>query len=455
MGCYKWGKVLLRRLCYWFFLGFLGVSSSVQASAVVNAFKLNNGMEVRIKQDHRSPVVLTQVWYKVGSSYESTGFTGISHLLEHMMFRGTLKVGPGEFSQIISRLGGVENAFTAEDFTAYYQMMPADKLETSLRLEADRMRNLQLKYNDFLKERQIVMEERRMRVDDVPQARAYERFLAVAHTASAYHHPTIGWPGDLNRLRLDDLRAWYSKWYAPNNAILVIVGDVDPEQAKKLVQRYFAGMSPKPIPKVIPQEEVTPLGKRHLTLHIAAKVPWLIMGYNVPVIKTAKKAWEPYALYVLAALMDAGASARFPKNLVRDRAIAVAASANYHPFDRLDSLFTISAVPSQGHSLPELQAAIATEIKRLQTELVSATELSRVKAQAIAARVFAEDTLSSQALNIGALESVGLSWRDYDVFLKHLNAVTAEQVRLVARRYLTDTRLTMGELIPQALEATA
>ncbi|HDJ86948.1 MAG TPA: insulinase family protein, partial [Chromatiales bacterium] len=209
------------------------------AAGPVHEYRLDNGLRVLVKEDHRAPVVVSQVWYKVGSGDEHGGITGISHALEHMMFQGTAKHPAGEFSRIVAANGGRENAFTGRDYTAYFQLLAKDRLPVSFELESDRMRNLSLKEADFRKEIQVVMEERRLRTDDNPQALTYERFNAAAFVSSPYHHPVIGWMDDLRNLKIGDLRAWYRRWYAPNNATLVVVGDVDPQAVLRLAERYF------------------------------------------------------------------------------------------------------------------------------------------------------------------------------------------------------------------------
>ena len=214
------------------------------AETKVSEHVLGNGLKVLVKEDHRSPVAVSQVWYKVGSSYEPGGITGISHMLEHMMFKGTDKHAPGEFSRIIAENGGEENAFTGTDYTAYFQTMEASRLAVSFELEADRMRNLHLLPDELKKELQVVTEERRMRTDDNPQAKMQEHFNAMAYTNSPYKNPVIGWPSDIENYKVEDLQAWYQRWYAPNNATLVVVGDVQPKAVFALAEKYFGPLKP-------------------------------------------------------------------------------------------------------------------------------------------------------------------------------------------------------------------
>ena len=294
-----------------------------------HVFKLSNGLKLIVKEDHRAPVALFSIWYKVGSSYEHNGITGVSHVLEHMMFQGTKKYGPGELDKMIAKNGGEQNAMTSSDFTMYYQRLSADKLPISFRLEADRMQHLLLQQKRFDKEIQVVMEERRTRTDDSPQGITWERFKAAAFINNPYHHPVIGWMTDLTHMTLNDLQRWYNKWYTPNNAVIVVVGDVKPPQVLALASRYFGSIKSVNAPKLKPRTEVPALGQREIFIHKPAKLPLLLMGYNVPVLKTAHEQWQPYAIEVLASILSSGDSSRFMKHLVRGQQLAVSASANY------------------------------------------------------------------------------------------------------------------------------
>ncbi|MDD1612405.1 MAG: insulinase family protein, partial [Methylococcaceae bacterium] len=283
----------------------------------VSEHKLKNGLKVLVQEDHRSPVVVSQVWYKVGSSYEPGGITGISHMLEHMMFKGTDKLKPGEFSRIIAENGGDENAFTGTDYTAYFQTMNASRLAVSFELEADRMRHLHLLPDELKKELEVVTEERRMRTDDNPQAKVAEYFSAAAYTNSPYQHPVIGWPADIAHYTVEDLQAWYQRWYAPNNATLVVVGDVKTDDVFALAEKYFAELKPSEIKPIKPQTEMPQVGVRRIVVKAPAKLPYLTMGYKVPSLATAEQDGEAYALEVLAGVLDGGKSARLSSRLVR------------------------------------------------------------------------------------------------------------------------------------------
>lgn len=419
----------------------------------VHEYHLKNGLTLLIKEDHRAPIVISEIWYKVGSSYEPNGITGISHALEHMMFRGTKKFGPGVLEKIVSENGGEQNAFTDSDFTAYYQKFSADKLAVSFELEADRMRNLLLRQADFLKEIQVVMEERRMRVDDNPQEILLERLNGAAFVASPYHHPVIGWKNDLQNMTVDDLRKWYETWYAPNNAILVVVGDVKPKQVYELAKTYFSNLKPITLPKIKPEKDLPPLGEKRLIIRTPAQLPWLAMAYPVPVIKQDSNNQDPYVLHVIATILSGGNSARFAKNLVRDQQIAAEANVFYSPLSRLDSLFLLQATPTSGHNLTELESSLLKQIKQLQTFGVSPEELARAKAQITADKIYRDDSITAKANELGSLASINLPWQVERDYLKHINAITPHQIQIVANKYLLASHLTIAYLIPISIHS--
>ncbi|ADH86793.1 M16 family metallopeptidase [Desulfurivibrio alkaliphilus] len=418
----------------------------------VHEFTLGNGMKVLVKPDHRAPVVISKVWYGVGSSYEYGGITGISHALEHMMFKGTDRYPAGEFSRIIAEQGGRENAFTSRDYTGYFQLLAADRLEIALKLEADRMRNLTLDEEEFIQEMRVVREERRLRTEDNPNALLFEHVNATAWLNSPYGIPVIGWMTDIEHYRVDDLRRWYDKWYAPNNATLVVVGDVEPEQVHELARRYFGPIEARELPEIKPRRETPQRGERRLVVRAPARVPVLLMGYKVPVLMTAEEEWEAYALLVAAGVLDGGESARLARQLVRRQELAVGAGAGYNAFSRLDNLFTLSATPAPGVELKELEEALTATIERLKEEPVTAAELERVKAQVVAREVYRLDSVQGQAMQLGMLEQVGLGWSTVDEITDRVRAVTAEQVQAVAQRYFHREQRTVGWLEPLPID---
>ena len=439
---------------------FLYLFSTV-AFANVHEYELDNGLKILVKEDHRAPVVVSQIWYKVGSSYEHEGITGISHALEHMMFRGTEKHAPGEFSRIISENGGRENAFTGADYTAYFQTLESSRLPISMELEADRMRHLIVLEEEFIKEIEVVKEERRWRTEDKPQSYTYEVAMATAFQTGPYRHPIVGWMNDLDNMTVNDLRDWYQQWYAPNNATLVVSGDVNAEEVYQLAKKYFGPLpAGKPL-KVTTRPEVIQHGIKRITVKRPAELPYLLMAYKVPVLKTALDnpeqvpEWQPYALEVLASILGGSGSARFASNLVRGKEVATSISAGYNFSARLDHLFTISGTPARGHNVSQLEAAVNEEIEALKTSLVSESELQRIKAQVVSSDVYERDSVFYQAMIIGMFETVGLSWKEADKYVASIQAITAEQVRSVARKYLQEDRLTVAVLDPQPLDGSS
>lgn len=438
------------RLCMG--VGSLFLAGQLLAAPQTTEFRLDNGLKLVVREDHRAPVVVVQVWYRVGSSYEPTGMTGISHALEHMMFKGTQKVPDGEFSRIVALYGGEDNAFTTDDYTAYYQIYTADKLPLALELEADRMHNLVLRPEDFAQEIRVVMEERRQRTDDNPQAMAQERFHALAYLTSPSRTPTVGWMPDLQALTVADLRRWYETWYSPNNATLVVAGDVDAATVKALADRYFGAIPAQPLPPVRLPRELPEPGARSLTLQLPGKVPSIYVGFNVP-SRNSGQPGEAEALRLLAGVLDEGASARLETRLVREQRVAAAINSGYDPFARGDALFVVTAVPAPGHSLDELQQALFAEMEKLKTEAISPDELSRVYADLLAADVFQRDSIREQANSIGLLESVGQSWRTIEEWPQALRTITPAAVHDAAVKYLVPARRTVLRFEPTALNA--
>ena len=430
----------------------LPLAASAKDAQPTHEFRLANGLKIIVREDHRAPVVVSQLWYKVGSSYETAGQTGLSHALEHMMFKGSRKLGPGESSRILRELGAEENAFTSDDYTAYYQVLASDRLAVALELEADRLASLKLPADEFAREIEVIKEERRLRTDDKPSSLAYERFKALAYPASGYRNPTIGWMADLKRMNVEDLRAWYRTWYVPNNATLVVVGDVHPEQVKALAERYFGSIPARPVPAAKAPLELAEPGERRTTLYLKTQLPSLLYGFNVPSLGSAKDAKPVHALRLISALLDGGDSARLPARLERGEELVSGASTWYDAHARGDSLFVISATPNvqTGKTLQQVEDGLWRQLKDLQDNPPSAEELARVRAQVIAGLVYERDSITSQATSIGELETVGLSWRLLDQDLAALESITPADIQAAARTYFTRTRLTVAHILPEA-----
>ena len=426
-----------------------GAQTAVQAEVFERT--LANGLKVIVKEDHRAPVIVQQIWYKAGSMDERTGVTGIAHLLEHLMFKGTKTVPAGEFSKRIAAAGGRENAFTSYDYTAYFQQLHKSRLPLAMELEADRMYNLNLTAADFAKEIKVVMEERRLRTDDAAHALLQEKMMAAIYQQHPYQHPVIGWMSDLELLTVGDAKAWYDRWYAPNNATLVIAGDVKAGEVFALAQRYYGAIPKRAMPPRRNFIEPQQVGIKRLVVKAPAELPHLVMSYHTPVLQNPEHDWKPYALEILAGILDGNESARLNKHLVREQQIASGAGAGYDSTSRGPSLLTLEATPSEGRTVNDVEAALRQEIAQLVKDGVSAEELQRVKAQVTAGEVYKRDSLFYQAMQIGQMESIGLTHRAIPVMLEKLQTVTAEQVRQVAEEFFQDDNLTIAVLDPQPL----
>jgi zinc protease len=426
---------------------------AVSAHAEIFEKTLSNGLKVVVEEDHRAPVVVQQIWYHVGSMDERTGKTGIAHALEHMMFKGTKRVPAGEFSRRIAAAGGRENAFTNDDYTAYFQQLHKSRLPLAMQLEADRMHNLNLTEAEFSKEIQVVMEERRMRTDDEPHALLSETLMSAAYMEHPYRRPVIGWMSDLLALNVNDIKGWYQTWYAPNNATLVIAGDVKADEVFRLAQRYYGPIAAKKLPVRRKYTEPPQIGIKRIVVKAPAELPYLLMVYHAPALQDAEKDWKPYALQVLAGVLDGNESARLNKALVREQQVASEAGAGYDATSRGPAMFELDGTPSTGKTVADLEAALRAQIALLVKDGVSEEELKRVKAQVAAGEVYKLDSTFYQAMQIGQMESIGLGHQAIPLMLKKLQAVTAGQVRDVAREFLQDDNLSVAVLDPQPLSA--
>ena len=424
-----------------------------QSALAADTFEsiLPNGLKIIVKADARAPTVAHMVWYRAGSMDETNGTTGVAHVLEHMMFKGTRSVARGEFSRRVAAAGGRENAFTGRDYTAYFQQVHKSKLELVMRLEADRMSNLQLTDAEFAKEIKVVMEERRLRTDDQPRALLQENLMAVAFKAHPYRVPVIGWMRDLETMTGEDARAWYRKWYAPNNAVLIVTGDVNAEDVVRLAKKYYGPIARKSLPPRKPQDEPVQAGIRRVNLKAPAELPYVAMAWHAPRLVDIERDDDTYALDVLAGVLDGHEGARLSRNLVRGTRLASEAGAGYDNTARGPALFMLEGTPADGKSVEALEQALRGEVRRIADEGVSEEELKRVKAQVVAAQVYKRDSIFGQAMEIAQFEMTGLSHKRIDRALAKIRAVTAAQVKDVAGRYFGDDTLTVGTLTPLPL----
>jgi zinc protease len=421
------------------------------AHAGPRVFTLSNGLRVIVKEDHRAPTVVQQVWYRAGSMDESTGTTGVAHVLEHMMFKGTRRVGPEEFSRLVAEAGGRDNAFTSTDYTVYHEQVHRDRLPFVMSLESDRMANLKIRPEEFAREIKVVMEERRLSYEDQPRSLLDESLLATAFAAHPYKWPTIGWMQDLQNMTWRDAAAWYKSWYAPNNATLVVVGDVDPDQVIAWAKRYYGPLARKAVPARKPLSEPEQRGMKRVVLKAPAELAYVRLGYKAPALRDPAKDWEPFAVSILVKVLGGNDAARLNQILVRERRIATSAGAEYELISRGPGMVFLNAAAAQGHGGSELETALREIVARVVAEGVSAEELQRAKVQLLAQFVYRRDSFFAQALELGELESSGLSFRDADLIPERFKAITAEQVRSAAAKYLVDDGLTVAVLDPQPL----
>lgn len=407
-------------------------------------FVLANGMKVLLVEVPKAPVATVQVWYKVGSRNEVMGRAGLSHMLEHMMFKGTAKYPKGTFSRLIRKNGGMDNAFTSQDFTAYFENLAANRVELALELEADRMQGLLFDVNELKTEREVVKEERRLRTEDDPQGALVEALFAQAFLSHPYHWPVIGWFGDLDAMTLDDLQRHYDTFYSPNNATLIIVGDIKADTLLPTIKQLFEPIPRGPEPKPLTVMEPDQKGERRFLLKREAQVPFVMMGYRVPNYTSE----DSYALDILESILSRGKSSRLYQSLVYDQKSALAVGAEYSLMQTDPGLFYFYALVSPGQKVEAVEEALNKEIKRLQADPPTDQELLRAKNQVEAARVFEQDSNFRHAMLLGQSETVGAGWRKVDQFLERIRAVSAKDVQRVARQYLTDDNRTVGSLIP-------
>ncbi|MBF0453934.1 MAG: insulinase family protein [Magnetococcales bacterium] len=424
---------------------------SVNAQALVSrSFTLENGLQTVLVREPKAPVVVTQVWYRVGAADEEAGKTGLAHMLEHMMFQGTEKIAPAQFSKIIARNGGEDNASTAQDYTNYWIKLSSDRLDLALSLEADRMRHLRLQEAEFDSENLVVREERRSRTDSNPTARFLEKFRQAAYGDHPYGRPVIGWMEDVKNHTIDDLRQWYRRHYSPDQAILVVVGDIDFDGAEQKVRKLFsplensASWQRPPLPKRVQPDQTV-----RLDLHDEnSQLSHFFAGFSTPSF-TMGDVKEAFALELLSTVLGSSASSRIYRQLVVKEGLAVSARSGYGGLSRGEELFSLSATPRPGVSLEQLEEALFVEVEKLVAEPIGERELQRAKNGLIAGHLFAQDSVDRIAWLIGRVSVNEGDWRLLvEEYPDRVQAVTAEEIQQVAQRYLKKSRATIGTLQP-------
>jgi zinc protease len=424
-------------------IGVLIASSSVGQTMNVTEKVLPNGLKVLLKEVHKAPVVTFQVWYKVGSRNEQLGTTGMSHLLEHMMFKGTKKHGPKTFSQTVQRNGGNDNAFTSKDYTAYFETFAADRVGISLDLESDRMQNLLLEPREFQSEREVVKEERRMRYEDDPVSTTVEQMTSVAFSAHPYQWPVIGWMTDINSITRDELYHHYRTYYAPNNATIVVVGDFDTKTLLLRIENYFGSIPRGAKIPAVTAVEPKHLGERRVIVKKQAELPAVVVGYIVPTLKHP----DSYALEVLQGILSSGKSSRLYKSLVYEKQLALYAGGDYDNISADPNLFTIYAGVMPGKTADEVERALYAEIDRLKREPVEDAELQKAKNQIEASFIMGQDSIFYQAMLLGQFETVA-DWKLLEKYVDGIRAVTREDLTRVAKSYFSEDTRTVAILVP-------
>jgi len=429
---------------------FAGIAAQPADAQIFNptTFTLDNGLQIVVIENHRAPVVTHMVWYNVGAADEPPGKSGVAHFLEHLMFKGTKKRAPGEFSKIIARNGGRENAFTSQDYTGYFQTIAADRLALMMELEADRMTGLVLTDEIIQPERQVVIEERRSRTESSPRALLSEQVRAATFSNHPYRLPIIGWEHEINALTRKEITDFYETWYAPNNAVLVVSGDVTPEQVRALAETHYGPIPAKQLPPRVRPTEPPQHAPREVVLRDArVEQPswsrrWLAPSY----VAGAKQ--HAYALEVLAQVIGGGSSSRLYSSLVIDQELAVSAGAWYSP-DHLDrTTFGMGFSPRPGVDVDELASALQEQVERFLKDGATEEEVARAKQRLVDSAVFARDSLSGPARIFGSALTTGQTVEDVEQWPARISAVTVEQVNAAARAVLRPETSTTGILLP-------
>ncbi len=431
--------------------------ASASSSAQVTQFVLPNGLTVIIKPDRRAPTAVSMLWVRVGAIDEVDGTSGVAHALEHMMFKGSVQLKPGEFSRQVAALGGRENAFTTRDYTGYYQQIPSGKLEDVIRLEADRFAHSQWPDEEFKKEIEVVKEERRMRTEDSPRAQLYEALNAAVFMASPYHRPVVGWMSDLDAMTPEDVRNFWRTWYVPANAAVVVAGDVDVAEARRLVEKYYGGIPARAVPLRKPRLEPVQAGIRRIDFKAPAEQAYVALAFRVPsfagIDATDAGSTDALALTILAEVLDGFPGARLDRALTQgDGRVADSAGAGNGLLGRGPQLFTLDGVPAAGKTPEQVEAALREQVARIAREGISETELQRVKTQWVSSEVYKLDSVMGQARELGSYWVQGLPIDAGDRIIARLRQVTAAQVQAVAARYFGDDQLTVGVLRPQPVD---
>jgi zinc protease len=435
---------------------------AAQAAPAARQFTLKNGMQLIVQPDRRAPTAVHMVWVRVGAMDEVDGTSGVAHALEHMMFKGSRKLAPGEFSRRVAALGGQENAFTTRDYTGYYQQIPANRLEDVMRLESDRFANNQWPDDEFKKEIEVVKEERRMRTEDQPRSVLMEQLMASTFMVSPYHRPVVGWMTDLDAMTAADVRDFHRRWYVPANAAVVVAGDVDVARVRAWAEKYYGSIPARALPARKPRAEPVQVGVRRIEVKQPAEQAYVALAYRVPTLKAVENLQpsdrEALALLVLSAVLDGYDGARLERALVQGEGsqggrVADSADSSASVLGRGPSLFLLSGVPAAGKTPADVEAGLREQIRKIALEGVQADELARVKTQWMASNVYERDSVMGQAQNLGSYWIQDMPLDAEDKLLAELRKITSDDIKAVAGKYFGDGQLTVGTLVPQPLPA--
>lgn len=435
-------------------LAAIALPQSAQG-AVFNpeSFRLKNGMQVVVVSNHRAPIVTHMVWYKVGSADEPRGKTGIAHFFEHLMFKATKNLKSGEFSKTVARNGGRDNAFTSYDYTGYHQSVAVDRLPIVMKIEADRMRNLIIDKVQIEPERQVVLEERRSRTDNSPGAKLGEQINAALFLNYPYRNPIIGWEHEIRGLTVADLRSFYDSWYRPNNAILVVAGDITAKELRPLAEKYYGGIEAKPVPPRIRNSEPPHNAARQVTLRNAqVRQPSWRRHYLAPSLGYGTRK-HVYPLEVLAQIIGGGATSRLYRSLVIDQKIAISAGAFYDGDGLGPAKFGFYASPRPKVEMAKLQAAMDVEIRKILKDGVTDAEVSRAITTMQAKAIYARDSMRSGARVLGAALAAGHTIEDVESWPDRIGAVTAASILDAAKAVFVHKQSVTGLLLPAEKKA--
>ncbi len=425
-----------------------GTVFSMNFSDRTDTFTLSNGLKVVLIQDKRSPVVVSSIWYKVGSSYEQEGISGISHILEHLMFKGTKNTKPGEFSRKIKEIGGSENAFTGRDFTGYYQKVHKDYLELSLRLESDRMQNLVFVQEEVDKEIEVVKEERRLRTDDQPISKVFERIGKQVFGMSGYGIPIIGTMSDINSIEISDLKKWYSNYYSPNNATIIIAGDIDFINSRKLVEKYYGSIPSKEVLKS--SNEIShERSLDDILVNDKVSQPIILMSFENDYFTNSNKK-DMYSLELLFELMDGSSSSRFTKNLIDEKKIAISTFISYDTYSARKNLITIGGSPRKGVDTDQFRKELLKEFENFISYGLAKDELERVKSRLLANNIYKFDSVFYQVMQVGMMETKNHDWRLLDSYIQDIKSINEDDLKAIAQKVIINNKYVYSLIRPKS-----